>query len=146
MLFSIIFINILWIVYSLLEGFREGYYWYNRNNSPKKDNIEIHPYFAIQRGLVMVSLSIISYTQYNLIVSLVVLFSLMLIFSFFHNGIYYLTRNKLDNNIYKDKWKSQSTTSTAKLTKLMTYRNRLFMMIIGFILQISIIMLYHYSN
>ena len=129
-----ILISLLWIFYALFEGFREGYYWYNRNNSIKKDNLEIHPYFAIQRGIV-ISLSVLPLIEINLFMSFIYGISLMFTFSYFHNGMYYLTRNNLDNKLYQLKWKDQSTTSTAKLTKIMTYNNRLIFMIIGVVIQ-----------
>jgi len=38
--------NILWVIYSILEGFREGFYWHYKNTSKSIENFEIHPFFA----------------------------------------------------------------------------------------------------
>ena len=40
-------------------------------------------------------------------------FSIVLMFSFIHNGVYYIQRNKLDPNIYMRKFFDSSTTSSA---------------------------------
>lgn len=126
--------NILWIFYSILEGFREGFYWHYKNNSKLSENFEIHPFFASQRGIILILIGIILY--FNLGWWLVLnTIGMALIFSFFHNGSYYHTRNRLDEKIYTLKWMDQSTTSTAKMTKIMTFRNRTIFMVIGVLLQ-----------
>lgn len=127
--------NILWIIYSLLEGFREGFYWYYKNTSTSNYNIEIHPYFAIQRGIILILTGVILYFNIGWW-SILNTLGMSLIFSFFHNGYYYHTRNKLNKDVYPLKWMDQSTTSTAKMTKIMTFRNRTIFMIIGVLLQI----------
>ncbi len=128
--------NLLWILYSVLEGFREGFYWHFKNTSKSKNDYEIHPIFASQRGIILIMIGLILFCKIGWIALLNVL-GMALIFSFFHNGTYYHTRNRLDDRIYPMKWRSQSTTSTAKLTKIMTYRNRTIFMIVGVIIQIS---------
>jgi hypothetical protein len=139
MILNIIIVNIIWALYSLLEGFRESYYWYYKANSKSIDNrFEIHPVFSFQRVLVLI---LISYITYGVLGwwFLLSTISLMLIFSYLHNGFYYLNRNILDDRIYKLGWKDQSTTSTAKMTKIMTYRNRTIMFMIGVIVQIILV-------
>ena len=56
--------------------------------------------------------------------------SLALIQPFFHNGMYYSLRNKIDNT-YPKGWTDQSTTSTAVMTKFLTYRNRIILLVLG---------------
>jgi|APSaa5957512535_1039671.scaffolds.fasta_scaffold79359_2 hypothetical protein len=128
--------NILWILYSMLEGFREGFYWYFKGISKSKNDFEIHPVFASQRGIILILIGVmLSFTiGWFSILNTV---GMALVFSFFHNGSYYVTRNRIDSKVYPLKWKSQSTTSTAKLTKIMTYRNRTIFMIIGLIIQVA---------
>lgn len=86
----------------------------------------------LQRGLVMVLLSCLTWYSYGFCMTIVNFISMGMVFSFFHNGGYYLTRNKIDKNTYPLGWKDQSTTSTAKLTKFMTFRNRSILMVIGY--------------
>lgn len=131
----LIIVNLVWVIYSMLEGLREGFFWHFKANTKKDCQFELHPIFALQRGIV---LSIIGLLLFNSIgfYSIPSVLSMMLIFSFFHNGTYYVTRNKLDNSIYKLGWADQSTTSTAKMTKIMNYRNRTIFMIAGVLLQV----------
>lgn len=123
--------NLIFILYALIEGFREGFYWFFKVNSKKKTEFEIHPIFAAQRGMVILLLATNVLLLTDLNSALINILSNALLFSFFHNGIYYTTRNKLDPNIYKLGWREQSTTSTAKMTKFFTYRNRTICAIIG---------------
>ena len=132
----ILIANILWILYSILEGFREGFYWYFKGKSKSKNNFEIHPIFASQRGLVLVLIGVLLFMNIGWL-SLINVLGMALVFSFFHNGTYYHTRNRLDENVYPLGWKAQSTTSTAKMTKIMTFRNRTIFMIVGVALQVG---------
>ncbi len=116
--------TLIWILYSCIDGFKDGFYWYFMVNSRKKSEFEIHPVFAAQRALVAFLLALNVFLLTDVTIALVSLFSNALLFSFFHNGMYYLTRNKLDNRTYPLKWRDQSTTSTAKLTSFFNYRNR----------------------
>ena len=126
--------NILWLAYSILEGFREGFYWHYKNTSRSTENLEIHPFFASQRGIILILICVILFFNIGWW-SILNTLGMALIFSFFHNGSYYHTRNKLDNKIYTLKWMDQSTTSTAKMTKIMTFKNRTIFMAIGILLQ-----------
>lgn len=129
--------NIAWIIYSILEGLREGFYWNFKSNSKIDNKFEIHPIFSIQRGIVLVLIGLLLFNTIGWY-SILSVVSMMLVFSFFHNGTYYITRNKLDNNLYKLGWRDQSTTSTAKMTKIMTYRNRTIFMIVGILAEVFI--------
>lgn len=133
----LIITNIIWILYSLVEGLREGFYWHFKSNSKREFKFEIHPIFAFQRSLVLLTIALILAHTIGFY-SLICVAALMLVFSFFHNGSYYYTRNKLDNNVYQLRWKDQSTTSTAKMTKIMTYRNRTLFMLIGLVTEVFI--------
>ena len=133
----LIITHIIWLMFTILEGFREGFYWYFKSNTRKDCTFEIHPFFAFQRGLVLLVIGGLLYFNIG-IYSIASVASMILMFSFFHDGTYYYTRNKLDSNVYPLKWTAESTTSTAKLTNLMTYRNRTIFMIVGVLLQFFI--------
>jgi len=134
---------LLWIGYSILEGFREGYYWHYKSRGEDGNRYEIHPVFSAQRGLVLAVMFMLVFITTHKLFGLILMtsllkagfftFSLMLIFSFIHNGVYYTTRNVLNKKIYKLKWKDHSKTSTAKWTKFLTFRNRTIMFALGLI-------------
>lgn len=60
--------------------------------------------------------------------------SMIFIFPFIHDGIYYVTRNKLNPAIYKKGFWDDSTSSTALLELKLPYRTTLF--VVGFIITI----------
>jgi len=136
----------IWISYSIIEGKREANFWHHKIQS--KDYIifkdeDRHPLFMLQRGLVLLLGSIlVFYITSSVWLSLYILTMNSLIFSFFHNGMMYTERNKMskmvypeDSNkwVYSKKWYSQSNTSTARLTKIMTPTSRTIQMFIGLI-------------
>lgn len=133
----------IWIAYCIIEGFREGYYWHYKNKGDDGNKYEIHPIFSVQRSLVLSLIGLLTLLSFNKLSGLLIgvsflkaglfVFSLMLIFSFIHNGMYYTTRNILDKKIYNLKWKDQSSTSTAKWTKFLSFRNRTIMFVLGFL-------------
>ena len=138
----LIIANIIWILYACIDGFKDGYYWFFKSSSRRANEFEIHPIFAAQRGIVLLLICFSLLFLVSPISACLNILSNALIFSFFHNGIYYMTRNKLDSKVYPLGWKSQSTTSAAKTTKFFTYRNRTICAVVGIILTaLSIILL-----
>lgn len=126
--------NLLWILYACIDGFTEAFYWHFKIRSNYVDKvIDLHPFFATQRIMFAGILSILSnFIYFDSILSTSLFFTALgLSFSFFHNGCYYLTRNRLDKNVYKKGWFDFSTTSTAKLTKIMTPINRTIMFLVS---------------
>lgn len=121
--------HLVWIAYSLIEGCRESYFWHFKATSREDLKVELHPLFSLQRGLVAGLIFLL--LPYGYLVNLLHVVCMSLIFSFFHNGSYYTGRNKINPQIYPLKWRDESTTSTAKLTKIMTFRNRTILMLIG---------------
>ena len=110
---TIIVLTLLWIIFSCFDGFIQAHY-YDLTPS-EKGHKNLHPFFMVIRSLF---LGIIFYEV--MIVSIwelagIFTFSLSLIFSFFHNGCYYLTRNKLNPEVYKKGFWDSSTTSEAIL-------------------------------
>ena len=121
----------IWIVYSLLEGYREAIFYYFAVSSSRK-MIEMHPTFTFQRVLVFGGFAILLLLMScTWVVSLLSFIGYACVFSFLHDGFYYVTRNKLDNSIYPKKWWDFSTTSTAKSDKFLTSVNRTILVIIG---------------
>jgi len=94
---------ILGCIYASIEGVREAYYYHVAVAKGFKKNI--HWLYLFQRTL----FAILLFSQTNFFILLFFALS----FSFLHNGFYYLTRNKLDEIIYKKRFIDSSTTSTA---------------------------------
>lgn len=135
-LITLIIMNLIWVGYSLTEGIREGFYWHYENISKKVCDFDINPVFNLQRALVLL-ISGGFMVQILGWYSLLSLLSMILMFSFFHNGTYYYTRNKLSGKIYEKGWKDESRTFPP-FTPLMTYNKRTLAMGIGILSQVFI--------
>ena len=102
-----IIIFLLWCVYASIEGVKEAYLYHYRNTSTEKKAYELHPLFAEQRSCVLLIITALS-------VDLWLLFACIFVFSFFHDGFYYVKRNDLNSKTYPKRFFDHSTTSTAK--------------------------------
>lgn len=118
-----------WVIIGFLEGARDGFFYHNRMNSTKPDNHNIHWLFSFERGIVLGLLCWLHALSYSMINTGVFAFSLILMFSFFHNGQYYMVRNFLDNKVYPKGWWDSSTTSESFLE--FSAVSRTFMAIVG---------------
>lgn len=133
----------IWILYAVVEGWREAPLWHYRINSPdysKLNKINHHVEFSIQRVLALSLAFISTYYIKDIWSALIYLPFNMLIFSFFHNGMLYTIRHYLSKKvnpdnpnmwIYDKTWFAQSTTSTSPLTKIMTPISRTIQMVLG---------------
>ena len=98
-------ILLLFSIYSLIEGYREAYFYHSARIFLVKN---LHPIFLLQRIIVSSGmLMFILYKQSELwciAVYFGLLISLGAIFPLLHDGMYYLTRNNIDRNIYKKRF------------------------------------------
>jgi hypothetical protein len=123
---------ILWIVYSSLFGYTDAWYWYSANvgKYTVKDFKfkDLHPHFFWTRSIVG---SITGYVmcQNSLLDWFLIMICLGLIFPFFHNGFYYLTRHKIDSTKYPLGFRDMSTTSISNIN--FTFSIRLCMFLVG---------------
>lgn len=125
--------NIVWIIFCLSEGVREGFYTHYENTSRKVCNFDLSPIFNIQRIIFLFAIS--SYLLH--VIGLLSIFSIIsksLMFSYFHNGTYYYSRNKLNERIYIKGWFDSDKVQRLYTTKL-PYITRTILMSIGFILE-----------
>lgn len=118
----------MWILYALMDGKREAHFFNLKNKSYTTDKEDIHWVFTLQRFMVFVLIAYVHYESSLLSTGLFIA-GLALIFSFFHNGFYYVTRHKLDSLIYKEGWKSNSNSSTAIIE--LGWKERFIFFIIG---------------
>jgi len=101
---------IIWVLYSMLEGIKEAFL-YNLRDYNKKNPINEHIVFTIQRAVVLI---LVCYIDWR------IMFIAPFAFPFFHDGAYYTTRNLLNNRIYPKRWFDQSNSSTARSTDFFT--------------------------
>lgn len=100
-----IVILLVWCVYCIMEGMREGYY-YDATMRADRLYSNIHWIYFLQRGIF---LFVIGITMNTVIFPI----SLVFIFPFIHDGSYYAQRNDIDVRFYPKRFKADSTTSTA---------------------------------
>ena len=100
-----IVILLVWGIYSIMEGMREGYYYDAFMRSDKRYP-NIHWIYFLQRGIF---LFVIGISMDSAILPI----SLAFIFPFIHDGAYYAQRNDLDVRFYPKRFKDDSSTSTA---------------------------------
>jgi hypothetical protein len=136
-LITLLITNLIWISYSLMEGVREGFYWNYENISKRVCEFDINRIYTLQRSLVLTLIG--GFLVYTLgWYSLISLVSMIVMFSFFHNGTYYYTRNKLQPGIYSKGWSDESRTFPPFWTGLCKYNRRTTAMIIGLAVQVFV--------
>lgn len=86
--------NLFWILYSLSDGIREGIYDVNKDYSKREINFDHKKLFNIQRGLVLISMSLLMIYMIG-ILSLPFILGQVLMFKYIHNLSYSCTYNKM---------------------------------------------------
>jgi len=141
----------LWCFFSFYDGKIDAYYWYLKMNNKsnmvnyniEKTTSNIHSFFTWRRLFVgaICFLNILSMSK-CIFISLFYCLCLVLCFSFWHNGSYYLQRNRIDLNTYKNRFFDDSVTSTAIFE--FNYKTRSNMFFAGIILLIIITIIWLY--
>ena len=108
-------VTALFSAYAALEGRREADYFHFRWKDPMTKVDDEHFMFSVQRSIVAILAAFASTLVFGPW-GLLGFVPLPLVFSFFHNGYYYVRRNQLDPEIYQKGWWDQSTTTTAKVS------------------------------
>jgi len=140
---TIIVLSLVWFLFASLDGFVQAYYY---DLYPiTKQHRNLHPFFnlvrAIPAGLMCYEVLMISPEEgWTFVWVPAALYGLALImtFSFFHNGFYYVTRNKLQPSLYPKGFKDKSTSSTALMD--LGFKLRTSLMIIGIFFIIGVIL------
>jgi len=112
----LLLIYFIWIGYACQEGYNEAIYWsklINNNGTPSNEHLK----WTIWRSITLILGFISTFSILSIWLSLLFALSLILIFPFWHDGFYYLKRNKLDN-CYPKGFRDFSKTSTSWLDKL----------------------------
>lgn len=125
-----IILLVTWIVYGLAEGFRDANYYHANNTSINSVKKDIHWIYFCQRFILGSLIAWLVYLNSSFLSTTIYSTGLILLFSFFHNGMYYVTRRKLSNkNLYPKGWWSSSTSSEALLE--LNNTSRIFLAITG---------------
>jgi hypothetical protein len=155
---SIIFLIIIdilltWLTakYFILEGEREGYFWDYKIKSNSVDYINHHTTFVLQRSIFfIISFGIKLSITSNILCSILFCVGLFLIHPYYHCGMMYKVRNRLNDKIYLLGWKSNSSKTSEALTDKMSiltkYSSRLNSLKFGLILIITNILIYVFTT
>ena len=136
-LITLLITNLIWIFYSLTEGVREGFYWNYENKSKRVCEFDINKVYTLQRSFVLTLVG--GFLVHALgWFSLISLACMVVMFSFFHNGTYYYTRNKLQPGLYSKGWSDESRTFPPFWTGLCKYNTRTIAMIVGLAVQVFV--------
>lgn len=104
---------VIWILFSYLEGKRDASFFHANVSSPNPVAENLHWLFTFTRTIVLGLITWIIFSKYSISVTIIYAFSLSMIFSWIHNGVYYHIRHKLDSNSYPKGFYDTSTTSTS---------------------------------
>lgn len=132
----IILLSLAWFASSSLSGILEGYYYDMQPENRKHMNL--HLIYVIQRAFLAIALSIYVCYHSGIIYGSIFFAALLFTFSFFHNGFYYLTRHKLNPEIYPKGFFDDSETSTAIIELGVKFRTAMAAIGILFIIGILI--------
>lgn len=91
-----------YIVFSAMSGYLEAYFWAEH---PKVNQRRSHIALTVFRAVVMAPIA-----WYE---GLVTCIGLAFLFPFIHDGFYYQTRNKINNNTYPLGWMDESNSTGA---------------------------------
>lgn len=134
MILSLLFLPIVAIVaiYTIYEGIREGYYMHYRMNYANAVE-NLHTIFTIQRALVYLLSTSLFFLTMNPVIAIFATIGIILIFSFIHNGTYFLTRNNIDKKIYPKRFFDDTVTPNHKAAAKLNIdvKVRTFMFIFG---------------
>ena len=138
---------ILNLLFSSIEGIREGIFFSANVNSSSPYKGPIHTIFTFLRmcfwlltGLFVfvVSNYILKINfEYSIFHATFLLMAEFLMFSMLHDGFYYIARNKLDSSVYPKGFFDSSTSSTALME--FGFLERLIMFIVGISIYLTII-------
>lgn len=129
-----LFLYLLWIAYISYEGIREAGYWHYLIAANGKPSNE-HKTWTVQRIFVFLTFFIAcGYELNDIWLTLAFCGCLVLASPFWHDGNYYCSRHKLDPKIYDKGFFSQSTTSTAKMTRFGTPFLRTLYFLLSFVI------------
>lgn len=106
----------LWILFSLIEGTREGYLFAYRDSDDPGYMKDLHPLFTLQRAIVVIALLLPFLFLARWYFLPIAALAFACVFPLVHDGFYYMTRNSLEKSIYPEGFRTDDNTSTAKIS------------------------------
>lgn len=113
MILTIIISTIIWLLHTVLNSYVQSYYYSLFPSEKKHPNL--HQVYVMIRAIILAL--ILWNLWYDLGWMLTGIYGLCLccIYSFFHNGVYYAMRHKIDKEVYPKGFWDASTTSQATI-------------------------------
>ena len=133
---EIIIAQLIWIISACLDGFLQAHYYTLYPSEKKHPNL--HWLYATQRGILLGCIGIWMYYSGNEFEFLILPVACCFTYSFFHNGFYYMTRNKLDKEVYQKGFWDNTDTSNAFLNISVGFRTA--MLIVGLVFTIGLLL------
>lgn len=99
------------ILYAVVSGYMEGYFWAAK---PKVNQHLSHAILAISRGLVLIPILVYEGWQ--------CCFAAAAFFPLIHDGVYYMTRNHINPDVYPDGFTDTSLSTGAIFSLSFPYR------------------------
>lgn len=128
--FHIIMVTSGVILWSLFEGIREAFYYDSKMRDVNASIKNEHWMFAMQRLIVF---GAFSYHD-EPVIQLIMMASFMLVFPFFHDGMYHQMRNWIDINKYPDGWTTDPDPDASNAVLDFPFWMRVLMLLCGVIL------------
>ncbi len=94
-----------------MYGYTEGLVWSKEGDEAFSWNE--HGPLVVQRVFLVILVLACGLQEFEIVWKALV--ASLPMFFFFHNGMIYLIRNKINNDIYDDRWFDESTTTSASL-------------------------------
>ena len=115
--FILVIIPVLWVVYSILEGIREGFMFAWKQGGEYGAKKNLHPAFAVQRGTVLLNALIPYLLTFTWWQSAMFIVGMACWFPLVHDGCYYETRLQISNgDIYPRGFFTNDNNSNAKIS------------------------------
>jgi hypothetical protein len=99
-MYYLIISYLVWLLYSFLEGVREGNSKHFKSSSNTLTEVKSPPIYWSQRILILLILNIHLLSHVSILDVLFSTISMFLIFPYIHSGTYFLIRNKLNPSIF----------------------------------------------
>lgn len=129
---QITIIIILWIVFALISGILEGILFHK-----KKANIiwcgqDIHVWFTLLRAIVALQLNLFVFlSTRDMRIVITTGLSFIMIFPFFHDGMYYVTRELLKKGTYPKTWLDSSWRDQTSALFSFDSKERIALLLVG---------------